>query len=193
MMLTLALATLLVAGTAMLVGLMAVGKLTLDTGWGRTTHPLGPLTVRFEAPRELVFEQIASPYLGRTPASVRDKLEVIDRGEELVVAAHSTRVAFYTAVTVESVRFEAPERIHFRHLRGPVPHAVEEFHLIEDGDGTVLTYRGELGLDWWFLGRIAARLAVVPTWEKRVSESLAEAKSGAERRAAARAERRERG
>src|SRR5256885_16010823 len=57
-----------------------------------------------------------------------------------------------TATTVETVRFERPERIGFRLLRGPVPHVVETFELRESGDRTELEYQGELGTDLWRLG-----------------------------------------
>ena len=40
----------LVGGTATLVSLMARGRLTLDTGWGRTITALGPITVTIAAP-----------------------------------------------------------------------------------------------------------------------------------------------
>jgi hypothetical protein len=47
--------------------------------------------------------------------------------------------------------------VGFRHLGGPVPHAVEEFVLEETDSGTVLRYSGEIGIDFFILGRIAAR------------------------------------
>lgn len=178
------LAAVLVLGVATLVMLMAKGWLTLDTGWGRTTHRLGPLVVSYDAPCELVFEQLSAPYLGATPKDLRDKLEVVDRGADLVVAAHHTDLGWYTATTVESVGFDPPERITFRHLRGPVPHAVEEFRLRPiDGDRTELTYQGELGLDWWFAGWLAARYWVRPVWERQVASHLEGVKPTVEERA----------
>lgn len=190
---TAVLSAVLVGGVGTLVALMARGKLTLDVGWGRSVHPLGPIVVRFAAPRELVFEQISSAYLGRTPRETRAHLEVVERGSDLVVATHYTRVWGYTAETTEAVGFEPPERIRFRHLRGPVPCAIEEFVLVEvdGGDATELTYRGELGIDFWVLGELAGRLVVVPFWEDTVRDSLEESREQAERRAAARARRAE--
>ena len=38
-----------------------------DFGIGTSSRTLGPLTVRIDAPRELVFDVVAGPYLGRTP------------------------------------------------------------------------------------------------------------------------------
>lgn len=188
------LAVVLVLGVATLVALMATGRLTLDTGWGRTTHDLGPLTVVYDAPRELVFEQLSAPYLGRMPKAMQDRLEVVVRGADLVVAAHHLDLGWYTATTVEAVGFEPPERITFRHLRGPVPHAVEEFVLEELEDSqTELTYRGELGLDWWVAGWLAARWWVTPVWERQVSAHLEDVKPACEERAARRRRRQQRG
>jgi hypothetical protein len=168
---------------------MTKGKLTLDLGWGRSFHEVGPITLQIEAPRSLVFEQIASPYLGRTPKDARDHLEVWERGADMVVARHFSKVSFYTAETVEAVRFEEPERVVFRHLRGPVPHATEEFVLREDdGDAEVthFEYRGELGIDFWFLGRLAGRYWVVPEWERQVRPHVEQLKETAEARSASR-------
>jgi hypothetical protein len=174
----------LVAVIAFLLFFMTRGWLTLDLGWGRTLRPVGPIVSRIEASRELVFEQISAPYLGRTPSGLRGKIEVLDQGDRLVVAAHRTKLRWFESVTVESIVFDPPGRIGFRHLRGPVPHAVEEFLLREEAGGTVLEYRGELGIDFWVLGRLAGRLWVVPTWEKAVRASLEHIKGQAEQRAA---------
>ena len=47
--------------------LVATSALTLDTGWGRRLRPLGPLLVRIDAPREVVFDVAAAPYLSASP------------------------------------------------------------------------------------------------------------------------------
>lgn len=180
----------LIAGVASLVAFMAKGWLTLDVGWGRSLHALGPLVIRVDAPRELVFAHLTAPYLGRVPREMRDKLEVLVRGDDLVVAAHHSDLGWYTATTVEAVAFEAPHRITFRHLRGPVPQAWEEFVLAETEDGaTELTYRGQLGLDWWLAGRLAARFATVPVWMRQVSGHLEAVKPAVEEHARRRQQR----
>jgi Polyketide cyclase / dehydrase and lipid transport len=175
-----------------LLSWMARGRLTLDADLGRSLHRLGPLTVEIDAPRELVFEHLSAPYLGRTPRETAATLEVIERGSDMVVARHVSKVAFYTSETVESVRFEAPGRISFRHLRGPVPHAVEAFELVERDGGTELVYTGELGIDFWLLGRLAGRYWVTPTWIGIVREHLDQVKTAAEARAEARRRREQR-
>jgi hypothetical protein len=83
-----------------------------------------------------------------------------------------------------TVRFERPERVHFRLLRGPVPYVVETFELRETDDGTRLEYSGELGTDLWALGRLWGA-ATARVWEATVRQSLGAVKVEAERRAAA--------
>ena len=99
-----------------------------------------------------------------------------------MLAAHYTPVYGLTATTVETVRFEPPERVHFRLVRGPVPHVVEQFELRETEDGTELEYSGELGADLWALGALWGA-AVARRWVETVESSLAAIKDEAERRA----------
>ena len=70
----------------------ASGAITIDSGVGRRVRELGPVTWEIAADRETVFEVIASPYLGKTPRSMRDHLEVWERGSDMVLAAHYTKV-----------------------------------------------------------------------------------------------------
>jgi hypothetical protein len=158
------------------------GSFSVDLGVGRRYRPLGPIAVRIAAPRDIVFEVVSTPYLVTAPRALRDKVEVLERGEDLVLAAHRTRAYVLTATTVETVRFEPPERVHFRLVRGPVPHVVETFVLTEVGDDTELLYSGELGTDLWSLGRVWGA-AVARTWEATVAASLESIRAEAERRA----------
>jgi hypothetical protein len=159
---------------------LATGRLHLDLGWGRSLHQLGPLRMRIDAPRELVYQILSAPYLQRAR---NDSIEVLARGESLVVASHLTKVHFYTARTVEAIDLEEPARIGFRHLTGPVPDAVEEFRLEPHGDTTELRYSGELGIDFFVLGRLAGRHWVVPQWQRAVAQHLDTVKEQAEQRA----------
>lgn len=158
------------------------GALALDLGVGRRTRPLGPMSAHITAPPETVFDVVTAPYLGRTPRAMQDKLRVLERGSDLVVAAHFTQVGRLTATTVEAVRFERPSRISFRLLRGPVPHVVESFELQPVADGTRLEYRGELGTDLWRLGEWWGNQVAGP-WERAVRQSLEDIQSESERRA----------
>jgi hypothetical protein len=168
------------------VGLVT-GACPLDLGIGRRVRPLGPQLVDMAAPREVVFDVIAEPYLGRTPRALGDKLKVLERGGDMVLAAHFTPLGGrlgLVAQTVETVRFTRPERVDFRLVRGPVPHVVEAFVLTEQagGAGTRLAYDGEIGADLWRAGQRWCEL-VARRWEETVAASLAAAKAEAERRA----------
>jgi hypothetical protein len=167
------------------VGLVT-GACPLDLGIGRRVRPLGPHLVDMAAPREVVFDVIAEPYLGRAPRALADKLRVLERGGDMVLAAHFTPLGGrlgLVAQTVETVRFTRPERVDFRLVRGPVPHVVEAFELTEQagGAGTRLAYDGEIGADLWRAGERWCAL-VARRWEQTVAASLAAVKAEAERR-----------
>ena len=94
--------------------LIARGVVTIDTGVGRRLQPLGPRSWRISAPREVVFDVIAAPYLNRTPRAMESKLRVLVRGTDLVLAEHFTPVAGrHVATTVETVKFDRPNRIDY--------------------------------------------------------------------------------
>lgn len=167
-------------------GLVLRGAVTLDLGIGRRTRSLGPLRQPIAAPRDVVFDVIAGPYLGRTPRAMEAKLRVIDRGSDLVLAAHYTPVALgLTAVTVETVAFQRPERVDFRLVRGPVPAVTETFHLEETPGGSEIRYTGEMATDLWRLGTWWGDV-VAPAWERTVERSLRGIADEAARRARSR-------
>jgi hypothetical protein len=175
------------------VGLVT-GAFSVDLGVGRRVRPLGPQLVEMAAPREVVFDVLAEPYLGRAPRALADKLRVLERGGDMALAAHFTPLGGrlgLVAQTVETVRFTRPERVDFRLVRGPVPHVVESFVLTEQagGAGTRLAYDGEIGADLWRAGQRWCDL-VARQWEQTVAASLATVKAEAERRASSVAGRR---
>ena len=174
------------AAAAGYVGLVT-GACPLDLGLGRRVRPLGPQQLEMAAPREVVFDVIAEPYLGRTARALADKLRVLEAGSDMVLAAHFTPLGGrlgLVAQTVETVRFTRPERVDFRLVRGPVPHVVEAFVLTErPAGGTLLAYQGEIGADLWAAGQWWCEL-VAGRWEQTVAASLAAVKAEAERRAA---------
>ena len=117
-------------------GAVATGTVAVDLGWGRTRRELGPQEVDINAPRDVVFDVAAGPYLQRTPHAMAAKLQVLERGTDMVLAAHHTPIAGrFKTTTVETVRFERPERISFRLVRGPVPDVRETFELEATDDG----------------------------------------------------------
>jgi hypothetical protein len=163
---------------------LASGELTLDLARGRRLRPLGPVVWSIQAPQEIVFDVIAAPYLGRTPRALADKLQVWERGSDMVLAAHYTPVKCGTTTTLETVRFRRPDRIDFRLVRGPVPHLLETFQLSSTDTGSELRWQGELGTDLWALGQWwGGRVAAA--WTHAVQTSLREISAEAERRALA--------
>jgi hypothetical protein len=158
------------------------GVLTVDVGVGRRVRPLGPIRISIDAPRETVFDVIAAPYLGKTPRAMSSKLRVLERGSDMVLAAHYTRVGRRIATTVETVRFQRPALISFRLVRGPIPHVVERYDLQPAENGTELHYSGELGADLWLLGAWWGDRVAVP-WERAVGGSLEAIRAESERRA----------
>ncbi len=160
--------------------LLVAGALTIDTGVGRRIQPLGPVTWEIAAARELVFELIESPYR-RTPRALQDKLQVWERGSDMVLAAHFTEVGRRRVTTVETVQFKRPHLVRFRLLRGPVPHISETFQLEPAEGNTLLTWEGELGTDFGALGESWGRL-VATSWARAVEQSIATVKAEAEHR-----------
>lgn len=172
-----------ISGLAKLYTLVVRGALTLDTGVGRRLRPLGPIESQMDAEPETVFDVVATPYLGRTPHGLSDKLRVVERGSDMVLAEHFTAVGWgVQSVTVETVRFKRPDTIRFRLVRGPVPHVSEEFDIRPKEGGTAFVYTGEMGTDFWALGAWWAN-KVARKWEQAVEASMASIKAEAERRA----------
>jgi hypothetical protein len=158
------------------------GVLTVDLGVGRRVRPLGPIRISIDAPRDTVFDVIAAPYLGKTPRAMSSKLRVLERGSDMVLAAHYTQVGRRITTTVETVRFQRPALISFRLVRGPVPHVAERYDLRLVGDGTELHYSGELGADLGPLGAWWADRVAAP-WQRAVESSLEAIRAESERRA----------
>lgn len=174
----------LVAGTAAggYLGLVT-GAVPVDLGLGRRIRPLGPFGVDIDADREVVFDVLSEPYLGRQTLAMAEKIRVLERGSDMVLASHRTVIrGRLVATTVETVRFTRPARIDFRLTRGPVPHVVEQFLLADNASSTRLDYIGELGTDLWGLGDRWGDL-VAGTWERSVHATFAAVKAEAERRA----------
>lgn len=170
------------AGAALYLG-VSTGRVSVDLGLGRRSRPLGPLDVDFAAPREVVYDLIAAPYLGRTPHAMAAKLRVLERSDDMVLAEHRTPIGWgLSAVTVEVVRFSRPDRVAFRLVRGPVPYVVEWFELTERGGGSRLRYSGELAADLWGFGSWWSGV-VARRWVAAVDASLSSVKAEAERRA----------
>jgi hypothetical protein len=180
--------TTVLAGSALVLAgrkvyrLLASGALTFDLELGRRVQPLGPILQTIRAPQQVVFDVIAGPYLDKTPRALADKLRVVERGSDMVLAAHFTEVKCGITTTLETVRFHPPSRVDFRLVRGPVPYLVESFLLAANEAGTELRWQGELGTDLWAVGEWWAG-RVARSWTQAVRISMRELGAEAERRA----------
>ncbi len=169
-------------GTATYLGLVT-GRLSVDLGIARRTRPLGPITVDIAAPREVVYAAAVAPYAERRPRAMAEKVRILDRSDQMVLAAHHTPVGKrLTAVTVETVTFDPPRRISFRLVRGPVPAVTETFALEPTDTGTRLTYTGELSTDLGWIGERWGDV-VSRSWVHTVHASLELITVESERRA----------
>lgn len=168
--------------TAKLLYTLSLAILARDFGIGTTRRPLGPLTIDIVAPRELVFDVISQPYLGRTPRALGKKLKVLERRGDVVLAEHYTQSGQIVATTVETVYFRRPDTVEFDLVRGPVPHVAERFELSDAAGGTRLGYTGELETGLWALGRWWGGV-VADRWQATVAGSFESIKQEAERRA----------
>jgi hypothetical protein len=179
--LALAAATSTAAG-ALYTGLVG-GAVTLDLGVGRRTRPLGPLRIEVSAPRDVVYAVTTAPYAERRTRALEEKVEILERTGDMVLAAHRTPVrGGLTAVTLETVTFAPPERVGFRLVRGPVPHVSETFTFERAApDRTVLTYEGEMGTDLWGIGERWGEV-VARAWNHAVAQTFEEIRTEAERR-----------
>ena len=161
---------------------LVTAAVPVDLGFGRRTRPLGPFGVEIDAPVDVVFDVLSEPYLGRQTRAVAEKIRILERGSDMVLAAHRTPLGGrLVATTVETVRFTRPERIDFRLTRGPVPYVVEQFMLNAHEQHTRLDYAGQLGTDLWALGARWGDLVAAP-WERTVEMTFAAVKAEAERR-----------
>lgn len=176
-------------GAAAVLGYLGLvtAAVPIDLGLGRRIRPLGPLTVEINAPRDVVFDVLSEPYLGRQTRAVAEKLQVLQRGSDMVLAAHHTPIRGHlVATTVETVRFTRPDFVDFFLTRGPVPYVSERFSLEpvphpDKREGTRMSYTGQLGTDLWGLGSRWADVVAAP-WERTVAATFETVQREAERR-----------
>lgn len=103
---------------------LVTGAIPVDLGVGRRVLRLGPFAVDIAAPREVVFDVLREPYLGRQTRAVAEKIRVLERGNDMVLAAHRTPVrSGLVATTVGSDRLTGP---HLDGLIQPHPGGVPQ-------------------------------------------------------------------
>ena len=131
------LGALLIAWAAGAFLLLAMGRLTLDLRWGRSVHPLGPITFQIE--RHETSYSRSSPRTRAGPERLRDRRPRAQRrarGRRPPTRSTSTPLA----PSRSSPRAAAPGG--FRHLAGPGPRAIESSSSTSPADGTELRYTG---------------------------------------------------
>ena len=100
-------------------------------------------SVLIKAPRDMVYEKMTSFRGGRLQGDNNESSRVISQDGNDIVAEFKTKAGPFTYTTLEEVKLEPPDRITFRHVKGPLHYAREEFVLNDvDGD-TELVHSGE--------------------------------------------------
>jgi hypothetical protein len=176
--------SLLVAVGAVLVSGIARGRITMELGWGRSRVSLRDRRVEIAAPPVLVLELLRQAAMGEVPGiSKRERTEVIEADGDLIVNESLNDSRFGMVRAREAVRFHPDGRVTYRHLAGPLPGTEEAFEVSPADGGSVLTYRGSIPVDFWALGRLVARLLILPEYERLLDEHLAALTKTAEARA----------
>ena len=141
--------------------------------------------VLIKAPRELVYQKMSSFGRGRLQGDNNESSRVISRDGNSIIAEFKTKAGPLTYTTIEQVNLEPPERITFKHLKGPLHYAWEEF-AFSDVDGDMeITHRGEFIWHWLpVIGWLGGRLYVKPMFEWVVEKHMQQIKVSCEARAA---------
>ena len=120
-------------------------------------------TTTIKAPRSLVF-RLFSSFGGSKNAGGEsnplgdcgEQATVLERHDNRLVVEFVSRQGRKLYRTLEEVQLYPEERITFRHLKGPLHYASEEFRLTDVTEGTQITYQGQIecrmpllpGLGW---------------------------------------------
>jgi hypothetical protein len=144
---------------------------------------LADLHVTIHALRSLVFQTFGSFAAGQAPEGNREGATVLEQDGNRLLVQFVSRDGKRIYRTLEEVHFFPPERITFRHLKGPLHHASEEFQLAEVAEGTRITYRGQIECRMPWLpgaGWLVARWYVRPRYERLVSRHMGQLKEAVE-------------
>ncbi len=144
------------------------------------------LTIR--APRSRVFQVFSSferdNQSGRIqPSENGEVVNVVEREGNRLMVEFTSQEGRKLYKTLEEVHLYPDERITFRHLKGPLHHASEEFRLEEVPEGTRMTYTGQIECRMPFLpgiGWLVALLYVRPKYESVVKRHMGLLKETAE-------------
>ena len=140
--------------------------------------------VIIRAPREMVFQKMSSFGKGRPTGDGGEYSRVLERTGDTIVAEFKTLAGVFTVTTIEEVVLEPPHRITFRHIKGPLHYAREEFVLRDVDGGTALKHGGEFV--WFrlpFLGWLAGLLLIKRPFERVLEGHMEKIRTTCEARA----------
>ena len=140
--------------------------------------------VLIKAPCEMVFQKMSSFGRGRIQGDNNESSQVISRDGNVIIAEFRTRAGPFTYTTIEQVTLEPSERITFRHLKGPLHYAWEEF-VFNDVDGdTELVHSGEFIWHWLpIVGWLGGLAYTKPTFERAIEKHMRQIQATCEARA----------
>ena len=141
--------------------------------------------VLIDAPREMVYQKMTAFGRGRLQGDNSESSKVISRDGDTLVAEFKTKAGFFSYTTLEEITLEDGKRITFRHLKGPLAYAWEEF-VFSDVDGkTELVHNGEF---IWkripLLGWLSGKLYTKPVFERTIEKHMQQIKVTCDARAA---------
>ena len=133
--------------------------------------------VLIDAPKEMVYQKMTAFGRGRLQGDKSESSKVISRDGDTLVAEFTTRAGPFSYTTLEEITLENGKRITFRHLKGPLAYAWEEF-VFNDFDGkTELVHNGEF---IWkripLLGWLAGKLYTKPVFERTIAKHMQQIK-----------------
>jgi hypothetical protein len=170
----LAVAAVLVAVAVVLTLGIARGRISMELGWGTSWMPLRERRFSIEAPPEVVLGVLREAARGTVPGLTRrERTVVLEESGDLVVNESVNDSRFGMVRAREAVRFHPNGRATYRHLSGPLPGTEESFTVRGVGEGTELTYRGRIPVDFWGLGRLVARWLILPEYERLLDAHIA--------------------
>jgi len=117
------------------------------------------------------------------PSDNGEGANVLEREGNRLIVEFTSREGRRLYRTLEEVHLFPEERITFRHLKGPLNYASEEFRLEELPEGTRMTYRGQIECRMPFLpgiGWLVAILYVRPKYESLIKRHMRLLKETAE-------------
>ena len=120
---------------------------------------------------------------GNQPSENDEGATVVEREGNRLVVEFTSRDGRRLYRTLEEVYLYPEERITFRHLKGPLHHASEEFRFEEAPEGTRITYKGQIECRMPFLpgiGWLVALLYVRPKYGSVVKRHMEILKEAAE-------------